>query len=160
MRPVVVSLGAFEDQTQTTLKLCAGLAKLYADHPWIIQAARHVAAQGVSPQAQARAAWEYVRGTVKYRRDPDWAEWVQDPLETLYRTKEGDCDDQAVVVGAILAALGHDIEMRAIKWTDRPFWTHCVCYSSTAGQTVDPVAPFDPASWPGPQKKVDKVMKW
>lgn len=131
--------------TQETLRLMWNFIKKDAKDPAVQRAAAAVTGSG-SPEDQASRAWAWTRKNIKYRPDPPGMELVQD-LEASLRTKGGDCDDLAVVVGTFLAAAGHNVVPVAVWWKDRPRFTHAVLKDRTAGLIVDPVSPmFQP--WP------------
>lgn len=61
---------------------------------------------------QIRAIQQWVQSHVRYVRDPPDQELVQTPQKTLeYRA--GDCDDQSVLVCALLTAIGHPCRLIA-----------------------------------------------
>lgn len=64
-----------------------------------------------SSQAQAIQAW--VQSNIEYRRDPPDVELVQTPQVTL-QLRAGDCDDQAVLVAALLQSTGHPTRFIAV----------------------------------------------
>jgi len=69
--------------------------------------------------AEARAIQEWVRGNIRYTRDINGVETLQVPEKTL-EYKQGDCDDHAVLVAALLESIGHPARFRAIA-TGRNF---------------------------------------
>ena len=55
-----------------------------------------------------------LRSVVTYRRDPHQVEWVQNPWHTL-RLGAGDCDDLAVLISAMMGALGAPYRFVTLK---------------------------------------------
>lgn len=69
--------------------------------------------------AQARAIQVFVQNSIEYRRDPPDVELVQTPQVTL-QLKAGDCDDQAVLIAALLQATGHPAQFIAVGLNGQP----------------------------------------
>lgn len=55
--------------------------------------------------AQAQALWQYVRDSVLYLEDPYSDDHFQSPEVTM-RRGAGDCDDQVILLGALLRSIG------------------------------------------------------
>ena len=144
--------------TQETLRLMYRFIRKDAADPMVKAAAARVVGYG-SPYDQARRAWAWTRETMAYVPDPPGAELVQD-LEAGLRTRKGDCDDLAVMVGTILMAAGHQVVPVAVWWQDRTRFTHAVVVDYAAGLVVDPVSPVF-APWPPENlgRKVHALMK-
>src|SRR3954465_2304149 len=62
---------------------------------------------------QSRAIHEYVARHIKYMRDPDGEEELKPPLDLL-QNPYGDCDDMAVLVATLNAAIGHPVRLQAV----------------------------------------------
>ena len=69
--------------------------------------------------AQAQALQQWVQANIEYRRDPVDAELIQTPQVTL-QLKAGDCDDQAVLMAALLQATGHPAQFIAVGMNGNP----------------------------------------
>ena len=136
----------FAGQLGETLALMRRLIEEWSIHPAFVMLARRIVAHATGPEHEARAIYEWVRARVQYRRDPVGAEWVQDPMETLWRSRAGDCDDMAVAAGALLQAIGHPVQIQAIRWEGRKAPSHVVVFDQAANLVVDPVSPSFP--WP------------
>lgn len=63
---------------------------------------------------QVKRLQNYVRNTIQYVRDVTDVETVQTPDYTL-KKRAGDCDDQAVLLAALLESIGHPTRFVAIK---------------------------------------------
>lgn len=70
--------------------------------------------------AEARAIQNWVRNHIRYTRDVRNVETLTIPEKTLEH-KQGDCDDQAMLVAALLESIGHPTRFRAIACGARHF---------------------------------------
>jgi transglutaminase-like putative cysteine protease len=68
---------------------------------------------------QARKLQEWVATNIRYVRDPTEVELVQTPQYTLQQ-RMGDCDDQAVLLAAMLDSVGHPARFIAIGLNGQP----------------------------------------
>ena len=143
MRATVKAGQALIDQWQTQLLII----KMARDIKRQYQAKTSI------QEAEAVQAW--VKNHVEYVRDPHKAEMISDPVWTL--TKGGDCDDQAILAGALLGSIGHSCQFAAVQWKGKTAPTHAVCYDSTIRAVVDPVS-VDPQSWPPEGYEVDHLV--
>lgn len=71
-----------------------------------------------NPAAQAQALWSFVRGAVTYLEDPYNDDHFQGPAVTLQR-RAGDCDDQVVLLGALLRSVGFQVRL-VFVFSERP----------------------------------------
>lgn len=62
---------------------------------------------------EARLIQKWVRENIRYVRDVNGIETIQTPEATL-EIGQGDCDDQAILVAALLESIGHPTRFRAI----------------------------------------------
>lgn len=65
-------------------------------------------------RGQIERIQEYVRHNIQYVKDIEGVETIQTPDMTV-RNRAGDCDDQAVLVATLLAAIGHPTRFIAMK---------------------------------------------
>ena len=146
--------------TQETLRLMTRLVEKWHLHPVFVRLARMVcgASGARNAEAEAKAIHAWIRKAVTYRHDPIGAEWVQDPFETAFKGRVGDCDDMAVLAGTMLQAIGHPCRMAAVQWADREMFSHAVCIDDRIGAVVDPVAP-SMAPWPPAGKRLGALME-
>lgn len=63
---------------------------------------------------QVQRLQRYVRRNIQYVRDVNGVETVQTPERTL-ASKAGDCDDQSVLLAALLESIGHPTRFVAIR---------------------------------------------
>ena len=69
---------------------------------------------------EARAVQDWVRDNIRYTRDVNNVETIATPEKTM-EFGQGDCDDQAVLVAALLESIGHPTRFRAIACGSRRF---------------------------------------
>jgi transglutaminase-like putative cysteine protease len=62
---------------------------------------------------EARALFNFVKNSIRYVKDINGVETVQTPLKTL-EYGQGDCDDKATVLAALLESLGHETRLYAV----------------------------------------------
>lgn len=101
---------------------------------------------------ELKAVFEWVRDRVRYTRDPAGVEALQAPHRTL-ALLAGDCDDMAMLLVALLRAIGHRAQLafRAIG-TDRRNprrLSHVYVVARESGREValDPTVPGTPLGW-------------
>lgn len=63
---------------------------------------------------QIKRLHSYVQKRIQYVRDVRGVETLQTPLVTM-KIRQGDCDDQAVLLAALLESIGHPTRFVAIK---------------------------------------------
>ena len=63
---------------------------------------------------QVRALTNWVRDNIQYVKDIKGVETISTPLKTL-EYRQGDCDDQAVLLASFLETIGHPTRFVAIK---------------------------------------------
>ena len=73
---------------------------------------------------EALALGDYVKTKVRYVRDPENIEYLQDPVDMIKQmqnnTAQGDCDDMSLLVATLLLSVGHQPLFRAVRY-DQPF---------------------------------------
>jgi len=71
---------------------------------------------------EALAIGDYVKRKVRYVRDPNNIEYLQDPVDLVKHiqnnTAQGDCDDQALLTITLLLSVGVQPFLRAVRYTD------------------------------------------
>lgn len=70
--------------------------------------------------AQIRALHEFVRDQIRYLRDPVSVERVATPQATL-EIGQGDCDDKATLLAALLDSIGHPTRFVAVGFKGQGF---------------------------------------
>lgn len=98
-----------------TLDKMVAIVRAYRKHPLIRQLAVELTQQLPSRAYtdEARALWEFVRNYIRYVRDIRDVETLQTPIRCL-QNKSGDCDCQAMLLAALLEAIGHKARFAAM----------------------------------------------
>lgn len=65
---------------------------------------------------EVETIWQWVRNNIRYVRDVQGVETVATPGRTL-QSRSGDCDDQSVLIGALLSSIGHKIRFAALAFS-------------------------------------------
>lgn len=68
---------------------------------------------------QVRSMQSWVQHNIRYIQDPQSVELVQTPQKTL-QWRAGDCDDQAVLIAALLDSIGHPVQFMAMGFRGGP----------------------------------------
>jgi len=100
------------DRWKTGYQAYANVAAKHYYQPLVRQLAVKLASShpGDRQWEQVKDIYEWVRDKVSYVRDPVDQEYIQYPEETI-ENKGGDCDDQAVLLAALLMNVGFDAEL-------------------------------------------------
>ena len=104
---------------------------------------------------EVRALHGWVVRSLRYVRDPINQELLTAP-ETLLEVRAGDCDDHAVLLAALLAALGHAVRFVTIGFdANRPeSFSHVYLHGQPAGSSrwvpLDAIKKDQPAGWEAP----------
>lgn len=121
----IAELPAGEASIDRTLRYMAQFTKA-AGRDYAI---RRLALGIVAPFAQkdylreAAALHAFVRDRIRYVKDPLDGELVQTPVATL-GIGQGDCDDKATLLAALLRAAGHPARFVAVAVGDDPNLSH------------------------------------
>ena len=136
------------DRVHATLEVCERIVQTWGTSQLVRKMARDIANQyrANSAKDEARAVQIWIHNRVKYRRDPQDAELVQDPITTV--KNGGDCDDMAILAASLLRAIGHDARVATVQWKGRKEPSHAVCADLTARSIVDAVPDTWPEEWP------------
>jgi transglutaminase-like putative cysteine protease len=101
-------------------------------------------------EGEVKALGDYVRRRVRYTHDIHDVETFQTALRTL-DLSVGDCDDMAILLGALLGSVGYPVQLKVVDTTgDGPSHIFVV-----AG-----VPPEEPTTWVPLDPTVDKPMGW
>jgi hypothetical protein len=74
---------------------------------------------------ESLAIGDFVKKNVRYVRDPDGLEYLQDPIDLINQMKtsaqsgniaQGDCDDMALLIATLLLSIGHTPYFRAVRY--------------------------------------------
>lgn len=159
--PVLIGrLPPGERGTRATLELMRQLADAGSREMRVREQAigivRRARVQPHDFDGELRALFAWVRDRVRYTRDPAGFEGLQSPARTL-TWLAGDCDDMAVLLVAMLRAIGHRarLSFRAIGTDARnpAKFSHVYVVARHGGREValDPTVPGTPLGWQYPQ---------
>jgi transglutaminase-like putative cysteine protease len=130
--------GAF---TSDTLRLMRSLVDDWSKTAFMVEAARAIVdnVKATTFEQESLAIWQWIRRAITYRLDPVDTQWIQDPFETMTKTKSGNCANMAVLAGTLLQALGHPVSIQAIQWKGYEDFSHAIIFDKLTGLIVDPV---------------------
>lgn len=108
--------------TRQTLRIMRELVREWKIHPRLRQLAKKIVQRcpAKNIRCEVGSVHRYVSNQIRYVRDVQGVETVQAPDVTL-RDKSGDCDDQAVLVGALLCSIGHPVRFVAVGFRPGQF---------------------------------------
>jgi transglutaminase-like putative cysteine protease len=95
---------------------------------------------------QARRLQQWVQQNIRYIHDPPSVELVQTPQYTLQQ-RAGDCDDQAVLLAAMLDSIGHPAQFVAVGLSGQPL-SHVMVQTLIGTQ------------WAGVETIIPKPLGW
>jgi transglutaminase-like putative cysteine protease len=101
--------------TRATLSFMVKYVKEYRVHPRIVELARSIVSDlpGKAFRQEAARLQNWVRENIRYTLDVYDVETLQTPLVTL-DLKQGDCDDQSILLATLLNAIGHEARFVAV----------------------------------------------
>ena len=105
--------------TRATLRLMSKLVRLYKKNMEIRSLALSLVADVPGHKnwtAQIKAIHSFVQISIQYVRDVRGVETIATPIKTL-EFRQGDCDDQAVLLASLLESIGHPTRFVAMKQT-------------------------------------------
>jgi transglutaminase-like putative cysteine protease len=117
--------------------------------------------KGVRPKdylGEIKALFEWVQQNVRYTKDPFRMETLHSARRML-ELRAGDCDDMAILLGAMLEAIGHPVRLIVVGPDPlRPrFFTHIYAEVYYKGNWIplDPTMPH-PMGW-APKARVREI---
>ncbi|MCS6947865.1 MAG: transglutaminase-like domain-containing protein [Steroidobacteraceae bacterium] len=113
--------------TRATLRAMAAFVREYRSHPQIRELAMRLVSElpSESFSDEIAALHRFVRDHVRYTLDVRDVETVQSPIETL-RLMQGDCDDKAVLLAALLESIGHPSRFVAYAFEQPDVYEHVI----------------------------------
>lgn len=101
--------------TRQTLKIMSDIVKAWKVHPEIRNLAVSITSDipGKDFPSEIAAIQGWVKRNIRYVQDVAGVETIQTPDVTL-SLMAGDCDDQSIIVAALLESIGHPTRFRAI----------------------------------------------
>lgn len=113
------------------------LARRYQRHSAIYTRARALIARVPARDwtGEIRAIFEWVQRNIRYTRDTRLAETLQTPPATL-ELGQGDCDDLATLLAAMLGAIGHPARFVAVGFRRPGAYSHVYAEGWTGAQWI------------------------
>lgn len=111
--------------TRATLRMMSKLVKQYRTSGVIRDTASNLV-EGLPSQAfrdEVRALFYFVRDDIRYLGDVNEVETLQAPDVTL-GTGQGDCDDKATLLAALLQSIGHPTQFVAVGFHEPGIFEH------------------------------------
>lgn len=105
--------------------------------------------------AEIRALQEFARDQIRYVRDPVSVERIQTPEQSL-QSRQGDCDDKATLLAALLDSIGHPARFAALGFEGRGNGFSHVLVETKVKKTgidmrdwmpLETILPDKPAGW-------------
>lgn len=108
--------------TYVTLRKMSSITKAYKKSLPIYLISRNIVQNvlGKDFVGELRAIQQWVQDNIRYTRDIRGVESIQTPVKTL-EIRQGDCDDQSVLVASILESLGHKTRFVAMGFQPDKF---------------------------------------
>lgn len=141
-----------------TLRLMRGMVRLGRLDPLILSTAHRLVA--MCPEhdagAEVRCIFDWVRDNIRYTADVAGVETLSNPRVVLER-QSGDCDDQTMLLCALLESIGYVTRFVMADYDGRGF-SHVYCEALVAGAWM-PLDPIDRAfqfsdPHPGPHARL------
>ena len=102
---------------------------------------------------QVKCLHSYVQRNIQYVRDVRGVETIATPIVTI-QNGQGDCDDQAVLLAALLESIGHPTRFVAIKQNMFGPFVHVYTETKIGPrwlplETTEKMRPFHPMNYSG-----------
>jgi transglutaminase-like putative cysteine protease len=107
---------------RATLAAMARLVREWRHRAEVTEIARGIVA-GLPEKdhlAEMNALFEFVRDSIRYVMDTNGVERIQSPAYTL-RERQGDCDDQSILLAALLEGIGIPARFTAVGFSPDAF---------------------------------------
>lgn len=111
-----------KDGIVETLKIMRGLVREYKTALFIRNLATEITARVASKdyRGEVEAIQQWVKNNIRYVRDIRDVETLHTP-DVLLNVRAGDCDDQSVLVAALLESIGHSTGFLALGFVPGEF---------------------------------------
>ncbi|MGH9525731.1 MAG: hypothetical protein ACRD2F_03580 [Terriglobales bacterium] len=149
-----IPLTSGESDAVQILRILNKLILDYAGNPCVIGFAQCLVQTLAVPNdktAQLAAVVNFMSAGVVYQADPNGIEYVRSPVQMLrdYESNgltRGDCDDQVLLVGALLGALGITVQAIGLRVAGSATFNHVIAQINRGGtwQDYDPCNPDAP----------------
>lgn len=106
-------------------------------------------------EAEIKAIYTWVRDNIRYTYDPAWEDVFASPIWTL-DAGGGDCDDMVSLLGSLLEAVGHPVQIKVVGYNPKGF-SHVYLLARNGTLPLDPtltsvVGPDVPAGYELPYR--------
>lgn len=158
-RATLGSIPGGEAGTYATLRIMRDLVKEAVRDPSMTVRNKALEIIGHLPprqwMAEIRALQQFVRDHIRYVRDPTDVELVGTP-DSILRIGQGDCDDKATLLAALLDATGHPARFAALGFNGRGNGFSHVLVETRVNNTgndsrdwmpLETILPDKPAGW-------------
>jgi len=136
--------------TRATLKQMARLVREYRTNPTIRTCAGDLVQflPGMSYRQEVENIFNFVAGNVRYLQDVNGIDTLQAPDVTL-QLRRGDCDDQVMILCALLESIGHPTRFVAVGYTQAGIYEHVFCETRIGNEWValDTTVPGASVGW-------------
>lgn len=139
-----------------TLKRMAKIVRQYRRDPTIRQLAVEIRQAAKVPgkdfMGEVKALHRFVRDYITYVRDVHNVETLQTPLRVL-ENRAGDCDDQAMLLAALLEAIGHPTQFKAMGFASPDQFTHVLARTMIGDRWIAAETTLErPVGWEPPDQ--------
>jgi hypothetical protein len=84
--------------------------------------------KGFNRLASAFNVWSFVKGNIKYNRDPEGMQMIKLPSRLLHEKEiGGDCKSFTLLCGSLLKNLGYPVTFRYVSYNSDPTPSHIYC---------------------------------
>jgi len=118
----LLGIPAGAEGTRATLRIMRELVREWKIQPRLRQLAKKIVqpCRSKDTRCEVTRIHAFVANKIRFVRDVVDVETIQAPDVTL-RDRAGDCDDQAVLVGALLCSVGHPVRFIAVGFRPGQF---------------------------------------
>ncbi len=104
--------------------------------------------RGKDYAAEVYALFNWTKRNIRYVRDVRDVETLQTPRRTLEQ-RSGDCDDQAILLSALLESIGHRTRFAALGFKEAPPFEHVVAQTKMGPHwvTLDTTVEYSTVGW-------------
>lgn len=137
-----------------TLRRMARIVREYRRHPMIRQLAVEIRQAARVPGkdflGEVKALHRFIRDYITYVRDVHNVETLQTPVRVL-QNRAGDCDDQSMLLAALLEAIGHPTRFVAMGFESPDTYSHVLTETRIGARWVPVETTLErPVGWTPP----------
>lgn len=137
--------------TRATLKIMSRLVREFRSHQAIRDQASYIV-EGLPSKAfrdEVTALFAFVRDEIRYLGDVNDVETIQTP-PTVLESRQGDCDDKATLLSALLQSIGHPTRFVAVGFEEAGVFDHVYVKTLIGNQWVALDATIEPQACDSP----------